>query len=89
MKDILNNATIVDVRTPEEFKEQHYPGAVNIPLDKVQQRINDFKKMQTPIVMYCRSGGRSGMAVNILKQSGLSNVINAGGLADLLQLSRS
>ena len=56
MKEILNNATVVDVRTPEEFKEQHYPGAVNIPLDVVPQRIKDFKKIQAPIVMYCRSG---------------------------------
>jgi len=86
MKDLLQNATIVDVRTPEEFKSSHYPGAINIPLDKVPQRLEEFRQIQQPVIMYCRSGNRSGMAVSILKQAGIHNVYNGGSLTDVLQL---
>ena len=78
-------ATIVDVRTPEEFTEGHFPNAINIPLDHVQQRISEIKDMPKPIVAYCRTGNRSGTAVSILKQNGINDAINAGGLDDLLQ----
>jgi phage shock protein E len=59
--------------------------AINIPLDQVAQRINDFKEMPKPIVTYCRSGNRSGMAVSILKQNGINDAIKGGGLDDLKQ----
>lgn len=87
MKDMLKDASIVDVRTPEEYAAGHYPGAVNIPLDKVPQNIEQFKLMQKPIVAYCRSGNRSGMAVTMLKQSGIAEVYNGGGLEELLAQS--
>lgn len=83
--ETLNHATIVDVRTPEEFSSEHITDAINIPLDQVQQRINEFKKLPKPIVAYCRSGNRSGMAVSILKQNGIVEAINGGGLDDLKQ----
>jgi phage shock protein E len=82
----LDNATIVDVRTPAEFAEGHYPGALNIPLDQVQSRIYEFEKMKQPVVAYCRSGNRSGVAVSILKQNGISEVYNGGGIEDLLRV---
>jgi phage shock protein E len=40
--------------------------------------------MQGPIVVYCRSGNRSGMAMNLLKQAGLTEVFNGGGLHEML-----
>lgn len=85
MKETYKIATIVDVRTPEEFAGEHFPNAVNIPLDQVAQRINEFKEMPKPIVAYCRSGNRSGIAVSILKQNGINDAINGGGLDDLKQ----
>ena len=85
MKETYKNAAIVDVRTPEEFAGEHFPNAINIPLDQVAQRINEFKEMPKPIVAYCRSGNRSGMAVSILKQNGINDAINGGGLDDLKQ----
>lgn len=88
MKNILENATILDVRTPEEFSGSHYPNAINIPLNEVQQRLDEIKALKQPIVAYCRSGNRSGMAVSILKQNGLTDVYNGGGLSDLIQLKK-
>lgn len=83
----LKNAeqTLVDVRTPEEFAEGHAPNAINIPLDQVPQRIKEFKEMKKPIIAYCRSGNRSGMATSLLKQSGIQEVYNGGALEDVLQ----
>ncbi len=85
MKGIYKNATIVDVRTPEEFAAEHYPNAINIPLDQVAQRIDEFRTMKKPIIAYCRSGNTSGIAVSILKQHGIGDAVNGGGLDDLKQ----
>jgi phage shock protein E len=85
MKNILEKATILDVRTPEEFSGGHYPNAINIPLNELPQRLNEIKEMKQPIVAYCRSGNRSEMAVSTLKQNSVTEVYNGGGLSDLLQ----
>jgi phage shock protein E len=84
----INNATIVDVRTPEEYAEGHFPNAINIPLDQVQQRFHEFKNMKKPVIAYCRSGNRSGLAVSILLQAGLKEIENGGSLDDLLQSNK-
>ena len=85
MKNILEHATIVDVRSKGEFLQGHFPGASNIPLDQVINQIEDFREMDTPIVVYCRSGNRSGMAVSMLKQHGINEVYNGGALEDLFK----
>ena len=88
MKDLIKKGTIVDVRTPEEFTSGHFPNAVNIPLDEVQLRIKEFTEMPKPIVAYCRTGNRSGMALSLLKQNGIADAVNGGGLDDLIQKTR-
>ena len=45
--------------------------------------------MKTPIVAYCRSGSRSGIAVSILKQRGINEVYNGGGLQDLISQAKT
>jgi phage shock protein E len=87
MKEILNKASVVDVRTPGEFLDGHYPGAINIPLNELSQRLDEFKELKMPIVAYCRSGARSGTAVSVLKQNGFNEVYNGGGLNDLFNLN--
>ena len=81
---IDKNATIVDVRTPGEFKEKHFPGSINIPLDQVSKRISEFRDFSKPLILYCKSGNRSGMAVAMLKQHGINDAVNGGGLSDML-----
>jgi len=87
MKEVLKKASIVDVRTPGEYLEGHYPGAINIPLNELPNRLEEFKELKTPIVAYCRSGARSGMAVSLLKQNGFNEIYNGGGLFDLYNLN--
>jgi phage shock protein E len=76
-------AVFVDVRSEWEFEEDHLPNALHVPLEQVAFRIPDFRKMEGPVVLYCRSGSRSGMALRLLKQAGIQNVYNGGGLTDL------
>lgn len=79
----LASATIVDVRTPGEFARGHHPRAINIPLGELQDRLPEFEHMQKPVIFYCRSGNRSGMAVTLLKQVGIQEVYNGGSLQDI------
>ena len=88
MTQIVNkeNVLLVDVRNPWEYEEGHIKNAVNIPLHEIPARITEFKKEEGPVVFYCRSGNRSGAAVNILKQAGLKNVYNGGGITDVQKI---
>jgi phage shock protein E len=83
IKKIRSVVTIIDVRTPEEYNEECYPNAVNIPLDEIQTRMNEFGEKNNPIIVYCASGARSAYAARILKEAGYTDVINAGGLSDM------
>ncbi len=87
LKDkILSGATIVDVRTEEEFSEGHYRNALNIPVDQMHARLTEFGDKNKPVVVYCASGSRSAYAAGILKSAGYRDVVNAGGLEDMPEL---
>ena len=77
---IAAGAKIIDVRTPAEFKDGAYPGAINIPLALLPLKMKELEPRTTPIVLYCASGARSGQGMRFLKQNGFTDVINAGGL---------
>jgi phage shock protein E len=77
-----SGAMIVDVRTPDEFRDGAYPGAMNIPLSELGRRLAEIPKNR-PVVLYCASGARSSSAARAMKQAGYADVINAGGLADM------
>jgi phage shock protein E len=70
---------LVDVRTPEEFSGGHIPGAVNIALDKIEERLSDIPRDE-PVVLYCRSGNRSGQAYELLRQAGYTSLYDLGGI---------
>lgn len=82
---ISEGAFLVDVRTPSEFASGSVKGAVNIPLDAVMQNLARFKDKKN-IVVFCRSGNRSGQAKSILEQNGFKNVINGGTWEDVARL---
>jgi phage shock protein E len=84
VKDMIKaGAKIVDVRSPEEFADESYPGAVNIPLNILPSRIEELGPKDGPIVLYCASGARSASAARFLKQAGYTNMVNAGGIDDM------
>lgn len=78
LKSLINEgAFLVDVRTPGEFADGHVKGSVNIPLDNITKEIAKFKDKKN-IIVFCRSGNRSGMAKSLLEQQGITNVVNGG-----------
>jgi rhodanese-related sulfurtransferase len=75
-------ATVVDVRSPGEFRAAAYRGARNIPLPELGARLAEIPR-DRPVVLYCASGARSALAASVLRRAGFADVVNAGGLADL------
>jgi phage shock protein E len=72
-------AIIVDVRTPEEVAAGHVTGALHIPVDEMEARIGELAAYRDErVVLYCRTGRRSGIALDILRQNGFTAVENAG-----------
>lgn len=74
---------ILDVRTPEEYKEKHIPGAINIP----NETIGSAEPVELPdkeqmIMVYCRSGNRSKQAAKKLANLGYTNIVEFGGIID-------
>ena len=79
---ILNkdDVTIIDVREDNETVNGVIKGAKLIPLAQVAARMTDFEsKKNSPILVYCRSGSRSGHACNTLSKNGFTEVYNLGG----------
>jgi rhodanese-related sulfurtransferase len=76
------NAVIIDVRTQAEYSNGAIKGSKNIPLQIINSKINDIKKLNKPVITCCASGMRSGSAAGILKNHGIE-VMNGGGWASL------
>lgn len=76
----------IDVRTAEEYRAGHLEGAVHIPFDEIEQKITTISADKTQdIQLYCRSGRRSGIALETLRRMGYNNVTNAGAYEQLKQ----
>jgi len=75
-------AVIIDVRTRDEYNQGAIPGSKNIPLQIINSKISDIKKLNKPVITCCASGMRSGSAASILKAQGIE-AINGGGWLSL------
>jgi len=76
---------IVDVRTSQEFSGGAFPGAINIPLDDLQIRINELGGKSREITLYCASGARSAYGQRVLQQLGYTNTKNGGGIMQMMR----
>ena len=74
-----DGAVILDVRTEAEFGSGHVPGAVNIPHDELSSRLSELASTDQPVVVYCRSGKRAGMASSVLVAAGYTKVFHLEG----------
>lgn len=75
-------AVLLDVRTPQEFREGHIPGSKNVPLQGIDKVADIVENRDTVLYVYCYSGARSRQAVSLLQYMGYTNVKNIGGIAD-------
>lgn len=72
-----SNILILDVRNFDEFSYGHIPKAKNIPAPELMYRINEIKDYSSlPVIVYCASGNRSSIAVNILLKNNFTNIFN-------------
>lgn len=77
-------ALLLDVRTPQEYRDDHIKGAMNIPLQQLEQRMDELSdKREADILIYCRSGARSEQATALLRRAGFSKVKDVGAMSNL------
>lgn len=77
--DLPDNAQIVDVRERDEWDLGHAPGAILIPLGEIEYRMSELPTYR-PLVIACRSGGRSSRVVAFLNRNGFDTVNLTGGM---------
>lgn len=84
------NALVIDVRSPGEYASGHVQGAINLPLNRLEQDIGRMAPDKSvPVMVYCLSGGRSGGACQLMQQLGYRQVVNGGSVgAVALKLNR-
>lgn len=76
----------IDVRTRTEFEEKHIVGSENIPMHEVLERFYFIKELPRPIIVFCRSGNRSGWVAELFKEKGISAIYNGGSVEDIGEL---
>jgi phage shock protein E len=85
---IAAGAVVLDVRTPDEYRDGHLPTATNVPVDDVSTRLGEVDQLThgdkaKPIVVYCAAGKRAARAKQTLESAGYTHVVNGGGFDDL------
>jgi phage shock protein E len=84
MQWIDQGALVIDVRTAQEYGQAHLPRALHIPYQRIVAQLARLEiAKERPLVLYCRSGGRAGIAEQALRQAGYSQIVNGGGYEDL------
>lgn len=71
-----NSATLLDVRTDEEYAEKHLENSIHIPLNELSDRLNELDK-EKGYITFCRSGVRSKSGALILQDNGFKKVYNS------------
>lgn len=83
INELVNKgATIIDVRTRNEYQGGHLRDSINIPLQELRNKLGQISKAQ-PVILCCASGSRSRSAQKILQANGYTDVYNGGGWAQL------
>ena len=75
------NAVLLDVRSPQEYREGHIPGSKNVSLQTIDKVTSIAENKDTALFVYCYSGARSRQATAMLQHTGYTNVQNIGGIA--------
>lgn len=70
---------LLDVRTDQEYEEEHIEGSLHIPLNELEARVDEIPKDKSIILCLCRSGNRSKVCAEILKNHGFENIYNVKG----------
>jgi len=86
--EVTSEMMIIDVRTPQEFAEGHLEGAVNIDVQSPEfDSIVANLPTDGEYFIYCRSGNRSGQAINRMQAIGFTDMINGGSVQQATNMS--
>lgn len=77
---VAEGAILVDVRSPAEFAGGHLEGAINVPVEAIGARAPELARRGQKLVVYCRSGARSGSAAAALARAG-AQVFDLGAMS--------
>lgn len=77
MKQKASTPQIIDVRRPDEYAKEHGENSINIPLNEMEERLEEIKKIKVPIVVVCGGGTRNKKAHELLTSLGVKS--EAGG----------
>ena len=81
--DSDDSVILVDVRTPEEYREGHIPGAILLPVSDIEAKAeSELQDKSETYIVYCRSGSRSAAAASQLVEMGYENIYDLGGIND-------
>ena len=76
----IDGAVILDVRSIDEYRQGHIPGAINVPVEDIESIGSKVPAKDTPVYSYCLTGARSSRAVKALKAMGYTKAENIGGI---------
>lgn len=80
LADSSQDSLLLDVRSEDEYQQGHVPGAVHIPYQELAKRAGELEAWRSkPIVVYCESGHRAGIAASTLQKQGFENVLHLVG----------
>jgi len=80
--------SLIDVRTLDEYTQDHIEGSIHLPHQDILDHIERVASLPEPRLVYCRSGARSALAMQMLQQSGVTGLFNTGGIEDMRDLMR-
>ncbi|RJG42397.1 rhodanese-like domain-containing protein [Motilimonas pumila] len=86
---LAQGAVLIDVRTASEYQDKHLAGSINIAVQDFPTMDFSIFAKDEMIVLYCRSGNRSGRALDYLKSQGFTHLVNGGGLEEMLLVKPS
>jgi rhodanese-related sulfurtransferase len=79
-KRVADGATLLDVRSPDEYAAGHIEGAVNVPVDQLANRLAELPAKDKGVVVYCKKGKRAERAAEVLRGAGYTDVYDLGSI---------
>ena len=78
-------AVVIDLRTAYEYDQGHVPRSLNIPIDRIRANIDRIRGLNKPVILCCSSGSHCWEAAGILRDAGITRVINGGNWQSVLR----